>query len=129
MDLSGGSIQSSSNQDIRSNPIVLISPNLEKLNSKVAAKRLDRRDEGKAASSRYVHYCDSVEDPSLEQANKRFREKEKRVAAEKLWKSIAALGVVGDEKDVVYVEAIKQMEVRDCEGEKHLMAEKNKVGR
>lgn len=108
------------------NPNVLIPLNLEKSKGKNDAKRMVRRDEGKSVVSSYVHCCDSVEDSALEQGNKIFREEEKREAAKKLWNSIATLGVEGNEKDEVYLEAVKQMEARDCEGKWRLMAEQYK---
>lgn len=74
----------------------------------------------------YSHCCDSIKDSSLQQGNKRFMEEEKRGVAEKLWKSIVAIGVVGDEKDEAYIKVIQQMETRDCVGKKRLMADKKK---
>lgn len=45
-----------------------------------------------------------------------LREKAKQVAAEKLWKVIAELGVVGDRDDEVYTKSVRAMEKRDVVG-------------
>lgn len=46
----------------------------------------------------------------------RFGEDLDKGVAEKLWNTISKLGISGEERDEVYVEAIRGMELRDEEG-------------
>lgn len=45
----------------------------------------------------YIHSCDSINDSTLHQGNRRFREEEKRKITEELWKIFSELRVVTDE--------------------------------